>query len=54
MGASSSTEQVSAEQREAESLVASKGALSLLKNAFSNLLLSDQTQTQSIPITSLQ
>ncbi|PWA81120.1 TLD-domain containing nucleolar protein [Artemisia annua] len=51
MGASSSTEQVSAEQREAESLVASTGALSLLKNAFSNLLLQHH---QSIPIPSLQ
>lgn len=50
MGASSSTEQASPEQREAESLVASTGALSVLEKAFSNL----SDHTQSIPITSLQ
>lgn len=51
MGASSSTEQVSPEQREAESLAASTGALTLLQKAFSNLA---DPQTQAIPITSLQ
>nr|XP_043631063.1 uncharacterized protein LOC122602514 isoform X2 [Erigeron canadensis] len=52
MGASSSTEQGgSPEQREAESLAASTGALTLLQKSFSNL---SDSQTQSIPITSLQ
>lgn len=51
MGASSSTEQVPAEQREAESLAASTGALPTLKQAFS--LLSDP-RSNSIPIPTLQ
>ncbi|XP_076952824.1 uncharacterized protein LOC143626717 [Bidens hawaiensis] len=53
MGASSSTEQVavSPEQREAESLAASTGALTLLHKAFSNL---SDPQTKTIPITSLK
>ncbi|XP_071698531.1 uncharacterized protein [Rutidosis leptorrhynchoides] len=51
MGASTSTEQVSTEQREAESLAASTGALTLLQNTFSNL---SDPQTHTIPISSLQ
>lgn len=51
MGQSSSAEQVSPEQREAESVAASTGALPNLKKAFS--VLSDP-QTHSIPIHSLQ
>ncbi|KAL6982710.1 hypothetical protein U1Q18_016098 [Sarracenia purpurea var. burkii] len=51
MGASSSTEQVSVEQREAESLAASTGALPMLQKAFS--ILSD-SQTGTIPLQSLQ
>ncbi|XP_059279013.1 uncharacterized protein LOC132033145 [Lycium ferocissimum] len=51
MGQSSSTEQMSPEQREAESIAASTGALTNLQKAFS--LLSD-SQTNSIPIHSLQ
>ncbi|KAL6970607.1 hypothetical protein U1Q18_030302 [Sarracenia purpurea var. burkii] len=51
MGASSSTEQVSVEQREAESLAASIGALPMLQKAFS--MLSD-SQTGTIPLQSLQ
>ncbi|XP_049362939.1 uncharacterized protein LOC125827666 isoform X1 [Solanum verrucosum] len=51
MGQSSSAEQVSPEQREAESIAASTGALPNLQKAFS--VLSDP-QTNSIPIHSLQ
>ncbi|CAN4122952.1 unnamed protein product [Withania somnifera] len=51
MGQSSSAEQVSPEQREAESIAASTGALSNLQKDFS--LLSDP-QTHSIPLHSLQ
>lgn len=51
MGQSSSAEQVSPEQREAESVAASTGALPNLKKAFS--VLSDP-QTHSISIHSLQ
>lgn len=51
MGASSSSEQASPEQREAESLAASTGALTVLEKAFSNL---SDPQTQTIPISSLQ
>ncbi|KAG5613448.1 hypothetical protein H5410_024729 [Solanum commersonii] len=51
MGQSSSAEQVSPEQREAESIAASTGALPNLQKAFS--VLSDP-QTHSIPIHSLQ
>ncbi|KAJ8540931.1 hypothetical protein K7X08_001747 [Anisodus acutangulus] len=51
MGQSSSAEQVSPEQREAESIAASTGALPKLQKAFS--LLSDP-QTHSIPTHSLQ
>ncbi|KAL4578940.1 hypothetical protein LXL04_015072 [Taraxacum kok-saghyz] len=51
MGASSSTEQVSPERREAESLAASTGALTVLEKVFSNL---SDPQTQTIPISSLQ
>ncbi|CAN4093955.1 unnamed protein product [Withania somnifera] len=51
MGQSSSAEQVSPEQREAESIAASTGALPNLQKAFS--LLSDP-HTHSIPLHSLQ
>ncbi|KAK1421029.1 hypothetical protein QVD17_23077 [Tagetes erecta] len=51
MGASSSSEQVSPEQREAESLAASTGALTVLEKTFSNL--SDPV-TKTIPIDSLK
>ncbi|KAI3776431.1 hypothetical protein L1987_46213 [Smallanthus sonchifolius] len=51
MGASSSTEQLSPEQREAESLAASTGALTILEKAFSNL---SDPLTKTIPITSLK
>lgn len=51
MGASSSTEQVSPERREAESLAASTGALTVLEKSFSNL---SDPQTQTIPISSLK
>ncbi|MFS8019904.1 hypothetical protein Hanom_Chr15g01409181 [Helianthus anomalus] len=51
MGASSSTEQISPEQREAESLAASTGALSALEKAFSTL---SDPETKTIPITSLK
>lgn len=51
MGASTSAEQVPAEEREAESLAGSTGALPILKQAFS--LLSDP-QSNSIPLHSLQ
>ncbi|PSS31272.1 TLD domain-containing protein [Actinidia chinensis var. chinensis] len=51
MGASSSTEQVPAEQREAESLTASTGALPMLQKAFSVLA---DPQTNTIPLHSLQ
>lgn len=52
MGASSSTDQdVSAEQKEVESLAASTGALPMLQNAFSKLA---NPQTNTIPIQSLQ
>ncbi|KAK9061382.1 hypothetical protein SSX86_018563 [Deinandra increscens subsp. villosa] len=48
MGASSSTEQVSVEQREAESLATSTGALTVLQKAYSNLA---DPLTKTIPIT---
>ncbi|XP_019152888.1 PREDICTED: uncharacterized protein LOC109149534 [Ipomoea nil] len=51
MGQSSSTDQLSPEQREAESIAASTGALPKLQKAFS--VLSDP-QTNSIPIESLK
>ncbi|KAF7141971.1 hypothetical protein RHSIM_Rhsim06G0023700 [Rhododendron simsii] len=51
MGASSSTEQVSVEQREAESLAASTGALPMLQKAFASLA---DPQTNTIPLHSLQ
>ncbi|GFY86227.1 TLD-domain containing nucleolar protein [Actinidia rufa] len=51
MGASSSTEQVPAEQRKAESLTASTGALPMLQKAFSVLA---DPQTNTIPLHSLQ
>ncbi|XP_075082206.1 uncharacterized protein LOC107764097 isoform X2 [Nicotiana tabacum] len=51
MGQSSSAEQVSPEQREAESLAASTGALPSLQKAFSLL---SNPQTHSIPLHSLQ
>ncbi|KAI7734162.1 hypothetical protein M8C21_026394 [Ambrosia artemisiifolia] len=51
MGASSSTEQVSPEQREAESLAASTGALTLLEKAFS--IISDPV-TKTVSIESLK
>lgn len=51
MGASSSTDQVPPEQREAEALAASTGALTMLHKAFSNL---SDPQTNSIPLISLQ
>lgn len=52
MGASSSTEQATTtEQREAESIAASSGGLSLLQNVFSNLSL---PQTHTISPSSLQ
>lgn len=51
MGASSSTEQVSPEQREAESLTASLGALPMLQKAFTHL---SDPQTHSIPLNSLK
>ncbi|KAI3745981.1 hypothetical protein L6452_08396 [Arctium lappa] len=51
MGASSSTEEVSPEQREAESLAASTGALTVLEKSFSDL---SDPQTHAVPITSLQ
>ncbi|KAK9270994.1 hypothetical protein L1049_026582 [Liquidambar formosana] len=51
MGASSSTEQVSAAQREVETLAASTGALPMLQKAFSRLA---DPQTNLVPIASLQ
>lgn len=52
MGASSSTQQhPPSEQREVESLAASTGALSLLRNAFSKLA---HPQTNTLPPQSLQ
>lgn len=51
MGASSSTEQVSSEQREVESLAASTGALPLLQKVFSTL---SDPETKQIPLNSLQ
>ncbi|KAL8211459.1 hypothetical protein R6Q57_005896 [Mikania cordata] len=51
MGASSSSEQVSPEQREAESLAASTGDLNVLQKVFAKL--SDPV-TKTIPITSLK
>ncbi|KAL8127106.1 uncharacterized protein LOC141721186 [Apium graveolens] len=51
MGATSSTEQATSEQREAESLAASTGGLSLLQHVFSNL---SHPQTHSISPSSLQ
>lgn len=51
MGASSSMEQVSVEQREAESLAASIGVLPMLQKAFSVLA---DPQTNTIPLHSLQ
>lgn len=51
MGQSSSTEQVSPELREVQSLAASTGALPALEKSFS--LLSDP-HTNSIPLNSLQ
>lgn len=51
MGASSSTEQVSTEQREAETLAASTGALPMLQKSFSSL---SSLETKSIPLKSLQ
>lgn len=52
MGASSSTQQhPPSEQREVESLAASTGALSLLRNAFSKLA---HPQTNTLPLQSLQ
>lgn len=51
MGASSSTEQVSVEQKEAESLAASTGALPMLQKAFASLA---DPQTNTIPLHSLQ
>ena len=52
MGASSSTEQkVSMEQREAESLAASTGALPMLQKSFSRLA---DPQTNAVPIRTLQ
>ncbi|XP_047325683.1 uncharacterized protein LOC124929379 [Impatiens glandulifera] len=56
MGASASSEQGSPEQKEAESLAASLGALPMLKKAFSLLAAADDhdPQSNSIPIVSLQ
>ncbi|CAI0435318.1 unnamed protein product [Linum tenue] len=52
MGASSSTQQAgSSEQREAESLAASVGALPMLQNSFAKLA---DPQTSAIPLESLQ
>ncbi|KAK2971475.1 hypothetical protein RJ640_020881 [Escallonia rubra] len=51
MGASSSTEQVPADQREAETLAASTGALPMLQNAFAKL---SDPETKAIPVDSLQ
>ena len=51
MGASSSTEAVSKEQREVESQAASTGALPLLQKSFSNLA---DPLSNSIPLSSLQ
>lgn len=51
MGASSSTQQVSTEQREAETLAASTGALPMLQKSFSRL---SNPETKAIPLTSLQ
>ncbi|XP_027091389.1 uncharacterized protein [Coffea arabica] len=51
MGQSSSTEQISGVQREAESLAASTGALPTLQKAFSRL---SDPQTELIPLDSLQ
>ena len=51
MGASSSTEQVSSEQREAETLAASTGALPVLQKSFSRL---SNPETKAIPVNSLQ
>ncbi|KAH0977622.1 hypothetical protein GBA52_027341, partial [Prunus armeniaca] len=52
MGASTSTEQkVSIKQREAETLAASTGALSMLQKSFSNLADPD---SNAIPLNSLQ
>lgn len=52
MGASSSTSHnVSDEQREVESLAASTGSLSMLQNAFSKL---HHPQTNLLPLRTLQ
>ncbi|GMH03246.1 hypothetical protein Nepgr_005085 [Nepenthes gracilis] len=51
MGASSSTDQVSNEQKELESQAASTGSLALLQKAFSKLA---DSHSNSIPLTSLQ
>jgi hypothetical protein len=51
MGQSSSTEHISPEQKEAESLAASNGALTMLQQAFSHL---SDPQTNSIPLNSLK
>lgn len=52
MGASTSTEhKVPAEQREAETLAASTGALSMLQKSFSKLA---DPQSSAIPLDSLQ
>ncbi|KAK9270101.1 hypothetical protein L1049_025675 [Liquidambar formosana] len=50
MGASSSTEQVSAEQREFETLAASTGPVPMLQKAFSRLA---DPQTNLVPIACL-
>ncbi|XXG40232.1 hypothetical protein AAC387_Pa01g1004 [Persea americana] len=52
MGASSSTDQVSEQVKEAESIAASTGSLPLLQNAFSKL--SDPKTNSSITLNSLQ
>lgn len=51
MGASSSTEQVSTEQREVETLAASTGALPMLQKSFSRL---SNPETKAVPLKSLQ
>lgn len=51
MGASSSSPQVPDEQREAESLVASTGALPMLQKAFSAMA---DPETKAIPVQTLQ
>ncbi|XP_068646698.1 uncharacterized protein [Aristolochia californica] len=51
MGASSSTDHVSEEQKEVESLAASTGSLPMLKNVFSKLC---NPSTSTIPLESLQ